>query len=134
LQFNNQAVLRSVGNRALQARHWVSPPDSESDPEPVVLPRDSRNPGRKIIMASPALKDPDFQRADFQPLDPSITTDFHSPANMSSSLDQAPFLNSQTIATAEGLKGARAAMVALVLELSAALFLYGIWYAWHSLR
>jgi len=84
-------------------------------------------------MASPALK-----QTDFQPFEPSITTDFRSLSDLTSSLDEAPFITSkadhQTIATADGLKGARAAIVALTLEVSAAVFLYGVWYAWHSLR
>ena len=84
-------------------------------------------------MASPALKE-----TDFQPFEPSITTDFRSLSDLTSSPDEAPFITGkadhQTISTAEGLKGARAAIVALVLEGSVAVFLYGVWYAWHSLR
>jgi|HubBroStandDraft_1064217.scaffolds.fasta_scaffold229324_2 hypothetical protein len=84
-------------------------------------------------MASPAFKQPDFQ-----PFEPSVTTDFRSLADLSSSLDEAPFLTGQadhqTIATTDGLKGARAAIFAIALEAAAAIFLYGIWYAWHSFR
>ena len=38
------------------------------------------------------------------------------------------------ISTAEGLKGAKAALMAIGLEAAAAFFLYGIWQAWRILR
>jgi hypothetical protein len=84
-------------------------------------------------MASPAL-----QQTDFQAFEPSITTDFRSLSDLTASLEEAPFLTRESdhlsISTSDGLKGARAALVAIALEGSAVLFLYGIWYAWHSLR
>jgi hypothetical protein len=86
-----------------------------------------------IIMASPALK-----QTDFQPFEPSITTDFRSLSDLTSSLDEAPFITSkadhQTISTADGLKGARAAMVAIGVEVLAVFCLYGIWQIWHAFR
>jgi hypothetical protein len=84
-------------------------------------------------MASPALK-----QTDFQPFEPSITTDFRSLSELTASLDDAPFITGkadhQTIATADGLKGARAAMVAIGVEVFAVLCLYGIWLIWHAFR
>jgi hypothetical protein len=84
-------------------------------------------------MASPALK-----QTDFQPFEPSITTDFRSLSELTCSLDDAPFITSkadhQTISTASGLKGARAAMVAIGVEAGAVLCLYGMWLIWHALR
>jgi hypothetical protein len=90
-------------------------------------------PKEEIIMASPALK-----QTDFQPFDPSITTDFRSLSDLTSSLDEAPFITSnvdhQTISTADGLKGARAAMVAICVEVLAVLCIYGIRQLWHAFR
>jgi len=38
------------------------------------------------------------------------------------------------ISTAQGLKGAKAAMMAIGLEAAAAFFLYAVWQAWRILR
>lgn len=84
-------------------------------------------------MASPALNQPEFQ-----PFEPSITTDFHSLSDMASSLDEAPFITKEadhlSISPADGLKGAKAAAMAIGLEAVVALCLYGMWLIWHALR
>jgi hypothetical protein len=118
---------RRAGNRTRDALRV-----SAAYPDLVILPAISQ-PKEGIIMASPAL-----QQTDFQAFEPSITTDFRSLSDLTASLEEAPFLTRESdhlsISTSDGLKGARAALVAIALEGSAVLFLYGIWYAWHSLR
>ena len=84
-------------------------------------------------MASPALNETEFQA-----FEPSITTDFCSLSEMVSSLDEAPFITKEadhlSISPADGLKGAKAAAMAICLEAVAALCLYGMWQIWHTFR
>lgn len=57
---------------------------------------------------------------------------------MASSLDEAPFITKEadhlSISPADGLKGAKAAMMAIGLEAVAVLCLYGMWEIWHAFR
>jgi hypothetical protein len=84
-------------------------------------------------VASPVLNQPEFQA-----FEPSITTDFCSLSEMASSLDEAPFINKEadhlSISPADGLKGARAAAMAIGLEAVAVFCLYGMWEIWHTFR
>ncbi len=84
-------------------------------------------------MATPA-----FNRTEFQVFEPSITMDFRSMSGMASPLNESPFIagqpNYEDISTSEGLEGARAAVVAIGLEVAAVLCLCGIWQIWHFIR
>jgi hypothetical protein len=92
-------------------------------------------------MASPSLNQTDFHQlepAATPAVAPAITTDLRSLYEFTSSLDEAPFLSGdaghRTISTPDGLNGARAAIVAIAVEVVAALCLYGLWQLWQALR
>jgi len=84
-------------------------------------------------MASSVLNQPEFQA-----FESSITTDFCSLSEMASSLDEAPFITKEadhlSISPADGLKGAKAAAMAIGLEVVAALCLFGMWEIWRTFR
>jgi hypothetical protein len=85
-------------------------------------------------LASPAVKHAAFQAREF-----SITPNFRSLAELASSLGQAPVYCStgadrSGVSTLAGLKGVKAAMVAIGLEAAAVVVVYGVWQAWHIVR
>jgi hypothetical protein len=88
-------------------------------------------------MASPSLNQTDFHP--FEPaVTPAATTDLRSLYEFTSSLEEAPFLvndaGHRTISTPDGLNGARAAIIAIAIEVLAAVCLYGLWQLWQALR
>jgi hypothetical protein len=123
--------LRALTAAVVTARPFLSP-----DPKGVA--QSAEFAAREgIIMASPSLEQTDF--CPFEPaVSPAITTDLRSLYELTSSLDEAPFLTDEaghkTISTADGLNGARAAIVAIAVEVIAALCLYGLWQLWQALR
>jgi hypothetical protein len=84
-------------------------------------------------MGSPALNY--FQ---VEELKASILTDAHVGPVLVSSVSEVfaspKEVQALPVPTSEGLKGARAAMVAIGLEAVAGLGLYGVWQVWHILR
>ena len=90
-------------------------------------------PGWEINVASPA-----FRHTDVQALEFPAQTSFRSLAELTASLRKAPAFSEEAdgrgVSAATGLKGAKAAMVAVGLEVAAAICVYGIWQVWHILR
>ncbi len=86
-----------------------------------------------IKVASRVLK-----RTEVEAFRASITTDASSLVELTSSAREKSAFTREAdglyISTAQGLKGAKGAMVAIGLEAAAAIFLYAIWLAWHALR
>lgn len=81
-------------------------------------------------MASPSLNQADFHL--FEPAIPTAApTDLRSLYEFTSTLEEPSLLwndtGHKTIATADGLNCARAAIVAIAIEVMAALSLYGLW-------
>ena len=94
--------------------------------------------GREINVASPAFKHTDLEALEFP-----LQTSFRSITELTDSLRKAPAfyteadeqdISRQGISAATGLKGAKAAMMAVGLEVAAATFVYGMWLVWHLLR
>ena len=79
-----------------------------------------------------------LKQAEVEEFRASITTDACSlPELVSSLCEDSAFTREADglyISTAEGLKGAKAAMMAIGLEAAAAFFLYAIWQVWRILR
>lgn len=86
----------------------------------------------EIDLASPAL-----QHAAYKPREFSVTLDFRLLSELQSSLGNAnvnkKVADTPAISMPHGLKGPKAAMVAIGLEAAAALCIYGVWQAWHIL-
>jgi hypothetical protein len=84
-------------------------------------------------MASPAVN-----HAEFHPREYSFTPNFRSLSELAASLGPAPAREKRQgrvkVSTSLGLKGAKAAMVAIGLEAAGVLCLYGIWQVWHIVR
>lgn len=84
-------------------------------------------------MVSQALK-----QTEVEAFSTSIATDACSlPELVSSAPEDSAFAREADglyISTAQGLKGAKGAMMAIGLEAAAAIFLYALWQAWHTLR
>ncbi len=79
-----------------------------------------------------------LKQAEVEEFRASITTDACSLPELASSLCEDSAFTREAdglyISTAEGLKGAKAAMMAIGLEAAAAFFLYAIWQVWRILR
>ena len=79
-----------------------------------------------------------LKQAEVEEFRASITTDACSLPELASFLCEDSAFTREAdglyISTAEGLKGAKAAMMAIGLEAAAAFFLYAIWQVWRILR
>jgi hypothetical protein len=84
-------------------------------------------------MASPAIQHAQTQRREL-----SFTPNFRPLSELAASFGQVPASDKREVgpgvSISVGLKGAKAAIVAIGLEAAGVLCVYGIWQAWHILR